>query len=70
LEHLEANLAGLHVNLATEHLRVLEEASMPRLNYPAAMNGETRAMLQFGGTTVDGETSTVYPPLLASDIRY
>jgi aryl-alcohol dehydrogenase (NADP+) len=43
---------------------------MPRLNYPAAMNGETRAMLQFGGTTVDGETSTVYPPLLASDIRY
>jgi aryl-alcohol dehydrogenase (NADP+) len=29
-----------------------------------------RAMLQFAGTTVDGETSTVYPPLLAGDVRY
>jgi hypothetical protein len=34
------------------------------------MNGETRTMLQFAGTIVDGETSTVYPPLLASDVRY
>jgi aryl-alcohol dehydrogenase-like predicted oxidoreductase len=30
----------------------------------------TRAMLQFAGATVDGETSTVCPPLLASDVRY
>jgi aryl-alcohol dehydrogenase (NADP+) len=70
LEHLEGNLAGLDVNLTTEHLRVLDEASAPTLNYPAEMNGETRTMLQFAGTTVDGEPSTVYPPLLASDIRY
>jgi aryl-alcohol dehydrogenase (NADP+) len=70
LEHLEANLAGLDVNLTTEHVRVLDEVSTPRLNYPAEMNGQTRAMLQFGGTTVDGEASTVYPALLASDIRY
>jgi aryl-alcohol dehydrogenase-like predicted oxidoreductase len=69
LEHLEANLAGLDVNLTPEHLRVLDEVSTPRLSYPAEMNGETRAMLQFAGTTVDGETSTVYPPLLASDVR-
>lgn len=26
--------------------------------------------LQFAGTTVDGEPSTVYPPLLQSDVRY
>jgi aryl-alcohol dehydrogenase (NADP+) len=70
LEHLEANLAGLDVNLTSEHLRVLDEVSKPRLSYPAEMNGETRAMLQFASTTVDGETSTVYPPLLASDARY
>ena len=70
LEHLEANLAGLDVNLTPAHLRVLDEVSTPRLSYPAEMNGETRAMLQFAGTTVDGETSTVYPPLLASDVRY
>jgi aryl-alcohol dehydrogenase (NADP+) len=70
LEHLEANLAGLDVNLTPAHLRVLDEVSTPRLSYPAEMNGETRAMLQFAGTTVDGETSTVYPPLLAGDVRY
>jgi len=27
-------------------------------------------MLQFGGTTVDGEPSAVYPPLLESGVRY
>ncbi len=27
-------------------------------------------MLQFAGTTVDGEGSDVYPPLLDSNIRY
>jgi aryl-alcohol dehydrogenase (NADP+) len=70
LEHLESNLAGLDVNLTPEHLRVLDAVSAPALNYPADVNGATRAMLQFAGTTVDGETSTVYPPLLASDIRY
>jgi aryl-alcohol dehydrogenase-like predicted oxidoreductase len=70
LEHLEANLVGLEVQLTPEHLRVLDGVSAPTLNYPAGMNGQTRTMLQFAGTTVDGEASTVYPPLLASDIRY
>jgi aryl-alcohol dehydrogenase (NADP+) len=70
LEHLEGNLAGLDVKLTNEHLRVLDDVSAPTLNYPAEMNGQTRTMLQFAGTTVDGEVSTVYPPLLASDIRY
>jgi aryl-alcohol dehydrogenase (NADP+) len=70
LQHLEGNLAGLEVKLSPEHLRVLDEVSVPGLNYPAEVNGATRAMLQFAGTTVDGETSTVYPPLLASDVRY
>lgn len=70
LEHLEGNLAGLEVKLSPEHLRVLDEVSAPRLNYPAQMNGETRMKLQFAGATVDRETSTVYPPLLASDTRY
>jgi aryl-alcohol dehydrogenase (NADP+) len=70
LEHLEANLAGLDVRLTPDHLRVLDEVSVPTLSYPAKMNGDTRTMLQFAGATVDGETSTVYPPLLASDVRY
>lgn len=70
VEHLEDNLAGLDVHLTAEHRRVLDEVSAPTLGYPAEMNGAMRAMLQFAGSTVDGEPSTVYPPLLASDVRY
>jgi aryl-alcohol dehydrogenase (NADP+) len=34
------------------------------------MHGALRAMSQFAGTTVDGEASAVYPPLLQSNVRY
>ena len=34
----------------------------PTLGYPAPMHGSLRAMLQFAGATVDGETSAVYRP--------
>jgi hypothetical protein len=34
------------------------------------LNGEMRVMPPFAGTTVDGEASTVCPPLLLSDVRY
>ena len=70
VDHLEANLAGLDVTLTPEHLRVLDEVSTPTLNYPAAVNGPMRATLQFAGTTVDGEPSGVYPPLLRSSVRH
>jgi aryl-alcohol dehydrogenase-like predicted oxidoreductase len=70
IEHLESNLAALDVTLTPDQLRRLDEVSAPSLDYPAPMHGALRAMLQFAGTTVDGETSTVYPPLLASDVRY
>ena len=69
-EHLEANLAGLDVTLSAGQLRRLDEASAPALDYPAPMHGALRAMLQFAGTTVDGEPSAVYPPLLESGVRY
>ncbi|MFC0038226.1 aldo/keto reductase [Actinomadura rayongensis] len=70
VEQLTGNLAALDVVLTPEHLRTLGEVSAPALNYPAALNGSLRAMLQFAGATVDGETSTVYPPLVESDVRY
>jgi aryl-alcohol dehydrogenase-like predicted oxidoreductase len=70
LEHLENNLAGLQVRLTPEHLRTLDEVSAPTLNYPAPLHGALQAMLQFAGTTVDGTTSTIYPPLTQSDVRY
>jgi len=70
LEHLENNLAALDVTLTPDQLQRLNEVSAPTLNYPAPLNGETRAMLQFAGTTVDGQTSSVYPPLLQRDVHY
>lgn len=68
LEHLTANLA--EVSLSARDLARLDEVSAPSLDYPAPMHGAQRAMLQFAGATVDGEPSTVYPPLLQSDVRY
>jgi aryl-alcohol dehydrogenase-like predicted oxidoreductase len=70
VEHLESNLAALDVTLSPEQVRTLDEVSAPTLNYPAPMHGAQRAMLQFAGTTVDGEASTVYPPLSLSSVRY
>lgn len=70
VEHLRANLAGLDTTLSPDRIQRLDTVSAPTLNYPAPMHGAQRAMLQFAGTTVDGESSTVYPPLSASDIRY
>jgi aryl-alcohol dehydrogenase-like predicted oxidoreductase len=70
LEHLESNLAALSVALSPSQLQTLDEVSAPDFDYPAQVNGATRAMLQFAGTTVDGEESIVYPPLLQSAVRY
>jgi aryl-alcohol dehydrogenase-like predicted oxidoreductase len=69
-EHLHGNLAALEVDLTAGQLAALDEVSAPDLDYPAPMRGTLRAMLQFAGATVDGESSTVYPPLLQSDVRY
>ncbi|MFD4672209.1 aldo/keto reductase [Lentzea sp. NPDC058450] len=68
LEHLESNLD--EVVLSQDQLAKLDAVSKPELNYPAGLHGELRAMLQFAGTTVDGESSGIYPPLLQSDVRY
>ncbi|WP_439383158.1 aldo/keto reductase [Amycolatopsis lexingtonensis] len=70
LDHLTGNLAALEVTLSPAQLATLDEVSAPTLDYPAPMHGAQRAMLQFAGATVDGEPSTVYPPLLHSDVRY
>lgn len=70
LAHLEGNLAALDVVLQPDHLTRLDKVSAPALNYPAGLNGAMRATLQFAGTTVDGQPSGIYPPLLASDVRY
>lgn len=58
------------MTLSPSDLARLDEVSAPTLDYPAPMHGAQRAMLQFAGATVDGEPSTVYPPLLRSSVRY
>jgi hypothetical protein len=58
------------VAVTADQLRRLDDVSAPSLDYPAPMHGALRAMLQFAGTTVDGEASGVYPPLLQSEVRY
>jgi aryl-alcohol dehydrogenase-like predicted oxidoreductase len=70
LDHLEGNLEGLEVALTADQIARLDAVSAPAPGYPATLNGAVRAMLQFAGTTVDGEPSTVYQPLLLSDVRY
>jgi aryl-alcohol dehydrogenase-like predicted oxidoreductase len=63
LEHLERNLSSLQLELTEAQLAALDEASAPQLNYPYDLNRAVGPMLQFAGTTVDGQPSTVYPPL-------
>lgn len=70
LRHLTDNLAGLEIVLTDAQRGALDAASAPPPIDPGPQNGAVRAMLQFAGTTVDGESSTVYPPLLQSDARY
>jgi aryl-alcohol dehydrogenase (NADP+) len=69
-EHLEGNLAALEVHLTEKQTATLNEASAPKLNYPHDVNEQTCSMLQFAGTTVDGQESIVYPPLLQHTTRY
>jgi aryl-alcohol dehydrogenase-like predicted oxidoreductase len=70
LAHLESNLAGLELELDDARIAALDAASAPQLDYPYDLNRAVGPMLQFAGTTVDGEPSTVYPPLLESAARY
>jgi diketogulonate reductase-like aldo/keto reductase len=70
LDHLLDNMTALEVTLTSDQIARLDAVSAPDLDYPAPMHGTARAMLQFAGTTIDGEPSAVYPPLLESDVRY
>jgi aryl-alcohol dehydrogenase-like predicted oxidoreductase len=69
-DHLLDNLGALEVTLTPDQVARLDGVSAPDLDYPAPMHGAARAMLQFAGTTVDGEPSMLHPPLLESDVRY
>jgi aryl-alcohol dehydrogenase-like predicted oxidoreductase len=66
LEQLEQNLAALHVTLTADQIARLDKLSKPILSFPAQfLNGAT--MFSHGGTTVNGEPSTVWPLAPKSD---
>ncbi len=69
-QHLMDALPALDLVLAPEQIATLDEVSKPTLNFPAELNQQVSAMLRYAGATVNGERSGVYPPLLASPVRY
>jgi len=68
MAQLEANLAGLEVELDADQLAGLEAVSRPRLNFPAENNATFSRLAHNGGTTVDGR-ATPLAPLLAEGTR-
>ena len=70
VEQLDQNVASLEVVLTPEQLATLSDASRPTLNFPHENNLAVVPLVQFGGTTVDGEGHTAFPPLVASADRY
>ncbi|AMR25466.1 aldo/keto reductase (plasmid) [Hymenobacter psoromatis] len=57
IEHLNANLKALDFQLPAEQRAVLDAASKPALNFPAAMNANMSPGLAQAGTTVNGVPS-------------
>jgi aryl-alcohol dehydrogenase-like predicted oxidoreductase len=69
-DQLQANLAALDLILADAQIATLNELSKPALNFPADINTHLAPLYGFPGTTIDGHTVPVSPPLAASAHRY
>jgi len=60
LEHLDANLAALDVELTEGQIAKLDELSKPNLNFPHDFLDGVKAAIQ-NGTTVNGDTRDPWP---------
>jgi aryl-alcohol dehydrogenase-like predicted oxidoreductase len=69
-EQLEANLDSLDVTLTDAQLYELDQASQPRMNFPAFNNDSLAPMLAFGGMSIDGVSYAPFPPLAENETRY
>jgi aryl-alcohol dehydrogenase-like predicted oxidoreductase len=56
VDQLLANLDSIDLVLSSEQIRALDEASRPKLNFPAENNATLAPRIGFPGTTVDGLT--------------
>jgi aryl-alcohol dehydrogenase-like predicted oxidoreductase len=68
MEQLEDNLGALEVKLTTEQIRALNEASLPKLNFPHDFLQGVKSFA-YNGSTIDGETAPVNPMSPASDVE-
>ncbi len=60
MEQLEENLGALDLRLRPEHVAALDQASRPKLNFPAGFMAVVGPH-PYGGTTINGETFPVSP---------
>jgi aryl-alcohol dehydrogenase-like predicted oxidoreductase len=59
MEQLDDNLGALDVKLTPAHVQALDAASKPTLSFPADMLSAV-PMFAFGGTTINGQSSTAW----------
>ena len=60
MAQLESNLKALNVELTSAHVAALNELSQPTLNFPASFLNMA-GMFYAGGTTINGESSPMFP---------
>ena len=66
IDQLEQNLAALDVALTADQIARLDKLSKPTLGFPMQFLN-VASMFSQGGTTVNGEKSTVWPLAPKSD---
>jgi aryl-alcohol dehydrogenase-like predicted oxidoreductase len=69
LDQLKANLDAIDVQLSEGQVDRLDEASAPKLNFPAENNRHLAPGLAFAGATVDGVATAVHPALQGTITR-
>jgi hypothetical protein len=60
MEQLDDNVGALEVKLSAEHVAALDAASKPALAFPADMLSAVPSFV-YGGTTINGTPSKVWP---------
>jgi len=67
VDHLEANLKALDLQLTPEHITALDAVSKPTLNFPADFNANLSPNFAHAGTTVNGVPSKLVGNVPKSD---
>jgi hypothetical protein len=57
MDHLEANLQALEIQLTPEQIATLDVVSKPVLNFPAEFNTNLSPNFEHAGATVNGAPS-------------